>query len=71
MRSRWPRTRVHHAPPAQPRRTGKGGVSEGMVRLSVGIEHIDDLLATYRMHWIKCDDLPMLEDLSMTPPLIH
>ncbi|CAM5787453.1 trans-sulfuration enzyme family protein [Ottowia pentelensis] len=28
-----------------PEELAKAGVSEGMVRLSVGIEHIDDLLA--------------------------
>jgi O-acetylhomoserine (thiol)-lyase len=28
-----------------PQELAKAGVSEGMVRLSVGIEHIDDLLA--------------------------
>ncbi len=46
MRSRWP-----HTPPStthrqlNPEELAKAGVSEGMVRLSVGIEHIDDLLA--------------------------
>ena len=36
---------VHHAPPAQSRRAAKAGVREETVRLSIGIEHIDDLIA--------------------------
>ncbi len=46
MPSRWPRTpasTTHRQ--LNPAELAKAGVTEGMVRLSVGIEHIDDLLA--------------------------
>jgi O-acetylhomoserine (thiol)-lyase len=37
---------LHHPPPARRRMNWKkAGVSEDMVRLSIGIEHIDDILA--------------------------
>jgi O-acetylhomoserine (thiol)-lyase len=35
----------HHAPPAQSRGAGLGGRQRGMVRLSIGIEHVDDIIA--------------------------
>ena len=36
---------LDHAPPAGADEMAKAGVSDDMVRLSVGIEHIDDLIA--------------------------
>ncbi len=36
---------LHHPSPARPEELAKAGVSEDMVRLSIGIEHIDDLIA--------------------------
>ena len=35
----------HNSPPTQRTRTKSAGVSEDMVRLSIGIEHVDDLIA--------------------------
>ena len=38
-------TRVHYALAAQPEEQAAAGVTPGLVRLAVGIEHIDDILA--------------------------
>ena len=37
--------RVLHAPPADGRAARRRGITPGMIRLSVGLEHIDDILA--------------------------
>ena len=38
-------SRHHHASQLTPEEQAKTGVTEGYVRLSIGIEHIDDILA--------------------------
>ena len=43
--SRWPSTRLDHDTASSPRGLLAAGVPADMVRLSVGIEHIDDLIA--------------------------
>lgn len=43
----------YDSPPAQLENWKSAGVSIDMVRLSVGIEHIDDLLPIWNEHWLK------------------